>query len=379
MTNGTELSSKKMAPSFAHDDQKRSFWIVFKRSVQIAGCVDILFFFLFYLLGSPILAWVNVLSLSMYIAAYVCLSRRMNWIAVWLFWTEVLSHAAFGTVIAGWDSGFHYFLLIFIPAVFVSTKTSSARVAFFVLWCFYIGLDLLMKFRAPLEPLHVLTLSAVRYFNITVVFGMLAYLASYYYRTIVATQKTLNQLATTDSLTGVFNRRHIVDVAEYEALQKKRNSEHLSFILADIDHFKSVNDNYGHGVGDEVLVAVSQAIKSSIREQDSIARWGGEEFLIVLPDTNLVSAELTAHRIRENVSNIRFVAEMRTIMVTVTLGVSAYRVDDDIKTAIGRADKALYMGKRAGRNRVVTAESTGDSDTQSSSVFPPKNGMDAPT
>lgn len=335
--------------------KKRPIWTVMKRCVQIAASVDFLFFIIFYAVGSPILAWINVISVSMYAAAYVCLTQRKNFIAVCLIWTEVLGHAALGTLMVGWDSAFHYYLLMFIPAIFVSTKTSKAIVAVFVLWCFYVGLNAVTYRFDPLEPLTPEALTVLRYFNISVVFAMFAYLSSYYYSTIIETQRHLSKLAMTDPLTGLYNRRHILDVANYEAVQQKRIPSGLSVIIADIDYFKQINDTHGHDVGDAVLVAVSQTIRKSIREQDSAARWGGEEFLIVLPNTNLSDATLIADRIRENVAAITVPVAQQAISTSVTLGVSCYHIGESISNTIANADALLYKGKKAGRNRVEAA------------------------
>lgn len=356
MATGVALISRKGARPRASEGRRRPFWIVMMRSIQIAACVDLMFFFLFYAFGSPILAWVNVISISMYAVAYACMRRRRNIIAVCLLWAEVLGHAALGTLMVGWDSAFHYYLLMFIPAIFVSTKTVKAAVFTFILWCFYLGLNAYSNNAAPIEPLPPAALAALRYFNISVVFAMFAYLSSYYYRTILAAEKSLNKLATTDPLTGLYNRRHITDVANYEAVQQKRSDTGLSFIIGDIDNFKRINDTHGHEVGDSVLIAVSTAIAGATREQDSAARWGGEEFLVVLPNTDIDNALLVAERIREKVAAVRLLTEKETIQTSITLGVASLGPGETIGDAIGRADHALYDGKHAGKNRVVLAE-----------------------
>jgi len=335
--------------------KKRPFWTVMKRCVQIAAAVDVMFFIIFFALGSPILAWINVVSVSMYAAAYLCLAKRKNFVAICLIWIEVLGHAALGTVMVGWESAFHYYLLMFIPAIFVSTKTSKAIAAVFALWCFYIGLNAMTYFTSPREPLPPEALTALRYFNISVVFAMFSYLSSYYYSKIVEGQRHLGMLAMTDPLTGLYNRRHILDVANYEAVQQKRAPSGLAFIIADVDYFKRINDSYGHDVGDAVLIAVSNTISKSIREQDSAARWGGEEFLIVLPNTNLNDALLIADRIRKNIATTTVPVDQEAISTTATLGVSSYRVGESVSNAIAKADECLYKGKKAGRNCVEAA------------------------
>ncbi len=339
----------------ASHEKRRPFWIVMQRCIQIAACVDFMFFIIFHALGSPLLAWINVVSIAMYAGAYFCVTRRMNVAAVALIWAEVLGHAALGTLMVGWESAFHYYLLMFIPAIFVSTKTTKAVAAVFVLWCFYVGLNTVMQFVPPMEPITPQALAALRYFNISVVFAMFAYLSAYYYRTIVETQSRLRKLAMTDSLTGLYNRRHIMEVAEYEVVQQKRTGARLSFIIADIDHFKRINDTYGHDAGDSMLVTVSQVIRNSIREQDSASRWGGEEFLIVLPDTDLDGAVIVAERIRKQIAAIKVLIEKQAVIASVTLGVSSFCAGESISSAIARADASLYQGKKTGRNRVVPA------------------------
>lgn len=355
MATSAKHNAGASAVALPSRQKKRPFWTVMKRCVQIAATVDIMFFIIFYALGSPILAWINVISVLMYAAAYVFLAKRKNFVAICLIWAEVLGHAALGTVMAGWESAFHYYLLMFIPAIFVSTKTSKAIAVVFALWCFYIGLNAATYLAAPLEPLTPQALAALRYFNISVVFAMFAYLSSYYYRKIVDAQRHLSMLAMTDPLTGLYNRRHILDVANYEAVQQKRTPSGLAFIIADVDYFKRINDTYGHDAGDAVLVAVSQTIRNSVREQDSAARWGGEEFLIVLPNTSLNDAVLIAERIRKNIAAVTVPADQQAISTTVTLGVSSYRIGESVSNAIAKADECLYKGKKAGRNCVEAA------------------------
>jgi len=259
------------------------------------------------------------------------------------------------TVTLGWDSGFHYYLLMFIPSIFISTNTRKAVLSVFVLWCFYIGLNMLTAFVPPLEPLPAQGLIALRYFNISVVFLMFAYLSSYYYRSILGAQERLRKLAITDPLTGLYNRRHALDLANYEATQQKRKSDPLSFIIADVDHFKHINDTYGHDAGDAVLIEIGKAIRMSIREQDSASRWGGEEFMVVLPQTDLEAAMLVAERIRARVAATDVPVDKHEITTSITLGVSCFRMGETISNVIARADHALYEGKKTGRNRVNAA------------------------
>lgn len=325
------------------------------RCCQLAGSVDVAFFFIFLALGSPILAWINVVSVAMYIYAYRAFRQRRNRLAILLIRTEVLVHAGLGTVLVGWESGFHYFLLMFIPALFVTMRARSAWILVGCMWIYYVGLDVLMWYIEPLQPISSNALLAVHIFNLTVVFGMFAYLALFYVITVTRAHKRLARMATTDSLTGLFNRRHMIALTEKELARHYRRPSNLTFLLLDVDHFKQINDRYGHDIGDRVLSGVSQMLTDSMREQDFIGRWGGEEFLAVLPETDLSQAEASAERIRKAVESLVIECDGQRLSATISIGITQYRAEELLSTAIARADRALYESKSAGRNRVEIA------------------------
>lgn len=158
--------------------------------------------------------------------------------------------------------------------------------------------------------------------------------------------------ASIDPLTGVNNRAAMDCSMKREIGLALRHQTPLSVILMDIDHFKSINDRYGHLYGDQALKAVAQCAGQSIRESDMIFRYGGEEFLILLTGTDLGGAELLAERIRQNVATMPPQTE-KEIQMTVSLGVTSLRQGDDINSLFQRMDNALYSAKDDGRNRVV--------------------------
>lgn len=337
-------------------DARPEFWQLSMRCCQLAGGVDVAFFFIFLILGSPILAWVNVISVAMYICAYRALKQRRNRIAILLIRTEVLVHAGIGTVLVGWESGFHYFLLMFIPALFVTMRARSAWILAACLWAYYVGLDVLMWYIEPLQPISSNALLGVHVFNLTVVFSMFSYLALFYVITVTRAHNSLERMATTDSLTGLFNRRHMIALTEKELARHHRLPSNLILMLMDIDHFKQINDQYGHDIGDRVLDAVSNSLKRTMREQDFIGRWGGEEFLAVLPETDLDQAAASAERIRKAIQALVIDSGCNKISVTLSIGIAQYRTEELLSNAIARADHALYEGKSAGRNRVEVAQ-----------------------
>lgn len=166
----------------------------------------------------------------------------------------------------------------------------------------------------------------------------------------ITDKKRAEELAITDRLTGLYNRLKLDEVLEYEISRSKRYGTALSLIILDIDHFKSVNDIYGHQIGDIVLKEVANTLLSCERESDTIGRWGGEEFLIVLPNTNLAGAMITAEKIRTAIENHLFSVVGKK---TASFGVSEFLVEENENSFIERADQALYRAKSGGRNQVV--------------------------
>lgn len=162
----------------------------------------------------------------------------------------------------------------------------------------------------------------------------------------------LEQLAVTDPLTGILNRRRFTATLDVEMKRAVRFQSALSLVIFDIDHFKQVNDSFGHPVGDRVLTDVAKLVAANIRGYDVFARWGGEEFVILAPNCNANSAALLAEKLRGFVENHAFAVAGR---ITCSFGVAELGADDTTETLIGRADYALYQAKGGGRNRVMTA------------------------
>lgn len=160
------------------------------------------------------------------------------------------------------------------------------------------------------------------------------------------------QLAHFDPLTKLSNRRHALDILHHEQTRILRNKEPLSIILCDIDHFKKVNDIYGHNAGDAVLTEISTLFSETIRAQDFIARWGGEEFLFILPQTVAQNAYVFAEKIRLKTQNHDVYYEGEKINVTISMGIEQLNGNQSIDELINSADKYLYLAKNAGRNQI---------------------------
>ena len=165
------------------------------------------------------------------------------------------------------------------------------------------------------------------------------------------------RMATTDGLTGLNNHRTFQDLLDGHLAAARRYGRQVSLIICDVDHFKSVNDTYGHPVGDKVLKGVSRILRAEARDTDVVARYGGEEFAVILPETDTEGAKVIANRIREKIAANTVQTELGPLNVTISLGVSTFPAHGDEKQdVIDRADQALYGAKHGGRNRVVCAD-----------------------
>ena len=160
------------------------------------------------------------------------------------------------------------------------------------------------------------------------------------------TMELLETLSVTDALTQLPNRRRLMERMELEIMRAKRSGRPLSLLMLDLDHFKKINDTFGHQVGDEVLCTFADAVGEMVREVDLVARYGGEEFSVVLCDTPLAGARVVAERIRKTVE------ALSGNVPTVSIGLVVWASDSTAEQLIARADKALYRAKKSGRNRV---------------------------
>lgn len=171
---------------------------------------------------------------------------------------------------------------------------------------------------------------------------------------LVRTSEQLEKLATVDSLTGIYNRRHFLILAEAEWSRFQRYHRPLSMLMVDVDHFKSVNDRFGHAVGDQTLSWVANVCQKDQRGSDIVSRIGGEEFALLLPETDLKQAAIVADRIRKTVAAQILTAPDGTFSVTVSIGIASATLSmSGIGTLMQASDEALYSAKAMGRDRVV--------------------------
>jgi diguanylate cyclase (GGDEF)-like protein len=175
-------------------------------------------------------------------------------------------------------------------------------------------------------------------------------------QSLVGQVERLRLRAFVDALTGVWNRAALFDLLHREVERAKRSeAAALSVAMLDIDHFKQVNDNFGHPAGDEVLKEICSRLKSVVRPYDAVGRYGGEEFLVVFPETGVEQAQAQAERLRRAIESEPFQLGDQPRTVTISVGITSLRPEDGVQELLERADQALYQAKRSGRNRVNVA------------------------
>lgn len=173
---------------------------------------------------------------------------------------------------------------------------------------------------------------------------------------LAAFSAEIERLATYDELTGTLNRRSISLLIEERIAAAQPRQPTCCIILLDVDHFKSINDRYGHAGGDDVLRLFAEAVQSCLRDTDRIGRYGGEEFVVLLPTASLQDAHAIAERIRQKIAQLQWGELAPDLRMTVSGGIAAHRCGEPIRALIARADHALYAAKRGGRNCILTAE-----------------------
>ena len=346
--SGEELDARGLARVPA----SRMFPVV-QNLTYVGISAHALFIGVFAWLGLPLMAAFNVFSVAAWIAARVANQRRHPGAAVLFLFVEVVSHAIVACHLLGWNSGFHYYLIPIVPFLMfhdrVSTRT--AIVGSVVVTATYLVLRAATIDVVP-TSIPAAALRAVDYGNIAVPLVALGVISVYFRFASIEIERHMESLAMTDALTKLPNRRRMRELLEAERVRCARDGHPFGVVLGDIDSFKLINDTRGHDCGDHVLGEVAGALRGVLRAQDAIARWGGEEFLFLLPDTDLHGAGVVAEKLRGALEAAAISFAGRHVPVAMTFGVAVCTRGATVQDAIARADRALYTGKQRGKNQV---------------------------
>ncbi|MEZ6017182.1 MAG: GGDEF domain-containing protein [Planctomycetota bacterium] len=270
----------------------------------------------------------------------------------------VAALTAAATAAFGWDAGFHLYLPGLLPLVFLSPNESRPLRSASAAWIAgaYLALHAWLHAQPPRLALDDDTVQVVATANIVCCFLVWGGLAYGHARAVGATRAALERMASEDALTGMPNRRWMdATLAAVEGRRRSDNVPDSALILCDIDHFKAINDRFGHAAGDAALRAVAATIRKSLRAGDQVARWGGEEFLVLLERTDEAEARRVAERIRKAVAEQPVTLGGSKQALSLTLGLALARPDEPVAVSLTRADDALYRGKANGRNQVAFA------------------------
>lgn len=197
---------------------------------------------------------------------------------------------------------------------------------------------------------------AAVYAAITVISCLFAHFRTVAEKNLELINAKLNIISTTDALTGLFNRRKMEELLDRELSRFGRSHKPFSVLMLDIDYFKKINDTYGHHNGDLVLETFASICARTIRKVDSVCRWGGEEFLVLLPETQLKDAVVIAERLRREITSTDYNLDGTTLKVSASLGLAQYRKEITVDDCIRVADQCLYQAKENGRNCLVTEQ-----------------------
>jgi len=332
----------------------------------VMACIHTLLFILFMYFDVYMMVVVNVASISIYIACRIWLYYEKSPYAVFnMCYAEVIIHAMLATFAVGSSCGFLLYMVCMVPVAYYAAY-SFRDSRHFINPVVYVLITILVfvvsKYASwAFEPMYDIGSSFIQNIiyivnYLLVVITIVAFMSTFLIqiRTLeelmIRKNQRLELLSTQDVLTGLSNRRSVSE--NYRKIASR--NEGYSIIMGDVDNFKHVNDTYGHACGDSVLKSVAGVFKASVREGDTVCRWGGEEILVMLPRCNKDTASQIADRIAEGVRKLVIISPQDIeVKVTMTFGVAGSDEGEDIKDIIKYADDRLYYGKEHGKNCVV--------------------------
>lgn len=344
--------------SYNHYKQESKYTLTLVYAV-ISLLVCVLFSISFIAIGAANAAYLQMIGAFVFMSIVGLLRRRkLKYTRYIAIATSLLLVLLQGTFIFGPEYGLQYQLFPLIVVVFLllDFNVSYERVSIYLLSFISIVIFYMVQW-SPFTPIFKdYLLYQEYYYNIALFFSFAGMIVLLYYlsREIFATKDQLYNMATTDVLTGLYNRRTFLKRGEEAFKVAERGGHHFALIIFDIDFFKSVNDEYGHLVGDVVLKGIAKLTEETVRETDLIARYGGEEFAVLLPNTSAEQAGVVAEKLRSVIENHYVEVNPFKIRRTVSLGVMAYHFSiNSFDDLVDKADKAMYKSKQSGKNQVT--------------------------
>ena len=335
-------------------------------------CTHILILIFSFSTQCYILGYFNIASVALYAMSFLLISSGYQRSFIYLVEIEVVAHSFVASILFSYDAGFNLYLFILIPTIFVIlfiTREPKYLLKSILLSLANLTLFIVLSLNSKNSVgLYDTTLSAgqLRFlfiFNTVLCFAFMVILLvilmtamNNYIHIASKTNDELDTEANHDLLTGLYNRRPLENEMENKIRLASNGDIRFSILMCDIDHFKNVNDTYGHDNGDIVLKDVADNLRSNTRPGDFLCRWGGEEFVVILQNADITRATLVAQRIRANVEQYNFILKDTTIHLTITIGVSEYSEGKTAQDMYRESDERMYRGKLNGRNQIVASD-----------------------
>lgn len=343
----------------------------YKILCTVCAIIHCVFMVTLYIGGIYPLAALNVMTTLLYAVGGYILASNEKYRAMFIIsFFEIEINSAISSILLGSGYDFMVYTLSLIPGAFYMAHTWPAEsknkygysyipiVSTLIIGMMYVVVEFLYSVVPPFFVVNTPNVKSVlHYFNIFIAvlllltFSMLfAFEVRYILNLVNDENSRLGEIASKDPLTKALNRRSLTDIINREIADNVKSN--FGLIILDIDDFKKVNDTYGHNVGDQVLIGVASIMQNSIRENDYLCRWGGEEFLLMIHGTE-DEYGIVAERIRESIGKQEFTTDAHKFSVTATLGIAEYQTGLNLRTLVDMADQKLYYGKNHGKNQVV--------------------------
>ncbi|QPB81577.1 diguanylate cyclase [Pseudoalteromonas rubra] len=327
---------------------------LFKQVAYYCLCLHLLFIFAFWYSHVYILSIANIASVAAWATGIYLLNRGHSHLALRVFCVEVTGHSVLVCATLGMDYGFQYYLWTIACMLLLDMKLKlrlaivlslSMIVLFALLFELYSSVNTPFLFQEYARSIH--------FINVFVCGLPMIYVIGHVRESTFIQRRQLAKLAARDPLTNLFNRRYAKELILRAHSSCAHNGQSLCVVMADLDHFKQINDQLGHDMGDEVLQTVSDILREHVTDQDIAVRWGGEEFLLVLVDCTQEEALIRIETLRQTLEKQRFNGEELT--ATMSFGVALWHTALPFSVTLQLADDALYTSKAQGRNRVTAA------------------------
>ena len=359
-----KYTKRKLESVLAHFEEVNEY------TVYLIGCFLLLASHIAYLttfiqLGVRQMANANIFSISFYAVCVMLIRiKKLRTILLMLTLTEIMIHASLGIIYLGWNTGFALLILFIVPIpFFVTTKHiwepylfAAVPMVVFTLMKVFFG----NPAKARYDFQDPMVKDGLYFFNAFCAAVVLLYVSSIYMfnreifrNRILEKNETLQKLATVDPLTELFNSRAMMDFLKLIKDSSEKTGMKYVIGLGDIDDFKQVNDTYGHDCGDTTLKEISAVLADCVPSEGYISRWGGEEFLFAVPDTDLEQGRKIGENIISRVNGLKLRHPEGIFRVTMTFGVCCSSEKENYEKLISLADKRLYKGKEKGKNCVV--------------------------